>query len=312
MLEDQIGLEGPQYEVDIERGKIREFARAMGAPLEEFCTGRHPVVPPTFMVSLPYTWGYTLERPRGTAFKNIKHDLTVSLHAAEALTFHKAPPRAGEQLIAQARLSDVKRKTGRSGGDLVFLEMTTRYSDLDGNLRVEQKSTSVITEQEPGSGEWTIDLPVYDPSYTKLEIETPFRDIKRSKIQLLEVGKGPGQIRTPPLTQHDIVRFQSVVGEDDPLHYDQQWARKQGYPSVFALGMHQASQMAAYVSHWLPPERIRKFNVRFKNISWPGDRFVFNGYVEKIDTKNKLASIHLTCKRMGGDMINEAWATFEI
>ena len=31
--EDYIGLQGPEYDMDVERGKIREFARAMNAPL---------------------------------------------------------------------------------------------------------------------------------------------------------------------------------------------------------------------------------------------------------------------------------------
>ena len=38
-LADQVGLTGPEYEVDIERGKIREFSRAMQAQLPEFLDG---------------------------------------------------------------------------------------------------------------------------------------------------------------------------------------------------------------------------------------------------------------------------------
>ena len=35
-LEGYIGLTGPEYEMDVERGKIREFAKASHAPI------RHP------------------------------------------------------------------------------------------------------------------------------------------------------------------------------------------------------------------------------------------------------------------------------
>lgn len=85
-LEDQVGLTGPSYDVFIERGKIREFARAMDAPITEFMNSAEPVAPPTFLVCAPYTWGYTLERPRGTNFAEIDHDLSVSLHAEESFT----------------------------------------------------------------------------------------------------------------------------------------------------------------------------------------------------------------------------------
>ena len=87
ILQEHIGLTGPEYDVYIERGKIREFARAMQAPLAEFLEGDAPVVPATFLVCAPYTWGYTLERPRGTNFSRIDHDLTVSLHAEESFRF---------------------------------------------------------------------------------------------------------------------------------------------------------------------------------------------------------------------------------
>jgi len=61
---DFIGLTGPEYEMDVERGRIRDFAKAMSAPLPEFTTNRNPVIPATFLVTTPYTWGYSLERPR--------------------------------------------------------------------------------------------------------------------------------------------------------------------------------------------------------------------------------------------------------
>ena len=115
-LADQVGLSGPEYEVFIERGKIREFARAMDAPLSDFLDGSAPVIPPTFLVCAPYTWGYTLERPRGTVFAEIDHDLAVSLHAEESFVFHGVPPRAGERLVARPKLEKVWEKHGSSGG----------------------------------------------------------------------------------------------------------------------------------------------------------------------------------------------------
>ena len=81
---DFIGLTGPEYEMDIERGKIRDFARAMHAPLHEFIEGRNPLMPATFLITAAYTWGYSLERPRGTVFEQLDHDLSVPLHAEEA------------------------------------------------------------------------------------------------------------------------------------------------------------------------------------------------------------------------------------
>ena len=309
VLTDQVGLTGPDYEVDIERGKIREFARAMAAPLPEFVAGRTPVIPATFLVSVPYTWGYTLERPRGTVFETVEHDLTVSLHAEESFTFYGSPPSAGERLTARACLESVRQKHGRSGGTLTFLTVLTAYRDDDGSLRAEQRSVSVTTSQAPGSGGWDFELPDYRPDYSELERASPFAGLSRAGWAALVEGNGPGSIEAGPLLQQDVVRFQGVVGEDDPLHYDTTWALRQNYPSTFGLGMYQASLMAAYAAHWLPPETVRSYKIRFHDMTWPGDELVYAGTVLSKDERTHRADLHLTCTRNSGGLVTEARMT---
>lgn len=306
--EELVGRKGPDYEVVIERGKVREFARAMDAPLEAFMAGN--VIPATFLVSAPYTWGYTLERPRGTFFGEIEHDLSVPLHAEESFIFHGKPPSAGERLTARACLESVDRKTGRSGGEMTFLVMLTEYFGADGALRAEQRSTTVTTGQTPDDGTWEASSPAYDPDCGELEPASPFAGVIRQAFEAIAVGEGPQPVSLPPLTIQAIMRFQGVVGEDNPLHYDLVWAQKQGYPQVFALGMHQASQMAAYAAHWLPPEAVRGFRVRFKAIGWPGDRYVISGRITEKDASARTARLHLTCARTDGTLVNEAWMDF--
>ena len=310
-LIDQVGLTGPEYEVCIERGKIREFARAMDAPLPDFLSGTKPVIPPTFLVCAPYTWGYTLERPRGTVFSEIEHDLTVSLHAEESFIFHGSPPRAGDRLFARPSVEKVWEKQGGSGGKLTFITILNEYRDADGVLRAEQRSTSVTTEAAPGEGEWKPEIPKYDPHYRELERQSAFSGIERQELTDLRENSGPGKVGAEPLLKQEIVRFQGVVGEDDPLHHDPEWAAKNDYPSVFALGTHQASLMAAYASYWLSPENLRSFKVRFREVMWPGDAFVYDGIVDQLDVDAKTASLHLTCKRNCGTLVSEAWAKYD-
>ena len=135
--EDAIGLRGPEYEMDIERGKIREFAAAMNAPLPEFIDSQNPLIPATFLITAAYGWGYSLERPRGTAFEQLDHDLSVPLHAEESFTFHAALPRAGDRLICRATLENVWHKQGSRGGDLTFLTMLTEFRSEAGELIAE-------------------------------------------------------------------------------------------------------------------------------------------------------------------------------
>ena len=306
-LADHIGLTGPKFEVDIERGKIREFARAMSAPLPEFMTGANPIIPAMFLVSAPYTWGYTLERPRGTVFEKIGHNPAVSLHAEESFRFHGPLLRAGDRLTAVAKLEDVREKQGASGGELTFLTTLIEYRDKDGTLRAEQRTVGVVTADTPGSGEWSYDLPTYEPQYSSLDPRTPFAILKRSTFEDLQDGLGPGPVDAGPLTMQDIIRFQGVVGEDDPLHHDRKWAEQNGYPEVFGLGTYHASMMCSYAAHWIAPETVRSFKVRFCDVRWPGDRLSYEGKVISVDHAERLATLYLTCARANGDVVDEAW-----
>ncbi len=270
--EDSIGLTGPEYEMDIERGKIREFARAMHAPLPEYINGRNPVVPPTFLITAAYSWGYSLERPRGTVFEQIDHDFSVPLHAEESFTYHTALPGAGDRLICRASLENVWRKQGARGGELTFLTMLTEFRNQSGELIAEERSTTVTTDASPDGDDWQVKVPNYQPDYPEnLDPGDPFEHITRCSWEALAEGSSPGRIDTEPLRIGDIVRFQSVVGEDNPLHYDLTWANKLGYSNVFGLGSHQASILSAYAAHWIDPATIRYFKARFRNVFWPGE-----------------------------------------
>lgn len=310
--EDAIGLHGPEYQMDIERGKLRDFARAMNAPLPEYLEGDHPPVPATFLITAAYSWGYSLERPRGTAFEQIDHDLSVPLHAEESFTFHQALPRAGDRLNCRASLEKVWRKRGGRGGDLTFLTMLTEFRAEDGTLVAEERSTTVTTENAPDAGDWSVDIPQYQPDYpADLDPGDPFAHIKRVGWENLEVGSNPGIVDTGPLLIGDIVRFQSVVGEDNPLHYDLVWARKQGYPNVFGLGSHQASMLAGLAAHWLDPAAIRFFKARFRNVFWPGEPLSYqaevSGKYTDTESGHRIAELKLCCTRNKDDPVVDAW-----
>lgn len=302
-LGDHVGLVGAAYAVDIERGKIRDFARAMAAPLAEFIDCERPIAPATFLVHAPYTWGYTLERPRGSAFAAIDHDLTVSLHAEERFDFFGGPPRAGERLSARPRLESVSEKTGANGGRLTFMSVLNEYRDGDGRLRAQQRSLSVTTERTPDGKTWQAHPPAYEPDYADLEPASPFARISRAKISDLRCGDSPGAIAAGPLTMQQVVRFQGVVGEDDPHHYDAAWARANGYPAPFSLGMYHASLLAGYAHHWLDPAAVTSFAVRFCNLAWPGDRLIYEGRVSEIDRQRGDCLIELTCTRQDSEDI---------
>lgn len=314
--QDFIGLTGPDYEMDIERGKIRSFARAMNAPIPDFVEGENPVIPATFLVTAGYSWGYTLERPRGTVLEQVDHDLSIPLHAEEAYVFHGPPPRAGDRLTCRTSLEDVRTKSGAKGGELTFLTMLTEFRNHSGNLVAEQRATTVTTGQSPEEGDWNVSVPDYEPHYDlDLDPGDPFEHIKRAAWAGLVEGAGPGKVDTGPLTLLDMVRFQGVEGEDNPLHYDKDWAAANGYPGLFGLGMHQASVLVSYAAHWLDPAAVRSFKARFRNVYWCGDPLSYDGTVARMymgeETGHNMVDLALSCTR-NGDPIVDVWMTLDL
>jgi hypothetical protein len=140
-----VGKEGAPFEVVVERGKIREFARATRATHAEYF-GDAPVAPPTFLTTM-FFWeeGITEANP----WHHVKLDQKRGMHAEQEYVFHGPPPRAGTKLVARSRIESVFDKEGRRGGKLTFAVMVTEFRDESGKLVAEARMTGVETEKPP-------------------------------------------------------------------------------------------------------------------------------------------------------------------
>lgn len=146
---DAVGMTGPEFEVVIERGKIKELARASGSSHPAYLTHASPVVPPTYLASVAYLWGYTFEYPENTPFANVELDRSVLLHGGEECEFFGPPPRAGTRLTAQPRIADVQTKQGKKGGQLTFITAETTFTNDAGERVAVTRTTYVHTEEAP-------------------------------------------------------------------------------------------------------------------------------------------------------------------
>jgi hypothetical protein len=138
---------GAPFDMVVEVGKIREFARATRSTNPEYLTGDDPVSPVTFLVTSTF-WQDPDSPPVVTGFSNYER----VLHGAQEFVFFGEPPRAGTRLSVQARPGPTYEKTGRRGGVMKFAEMITEYRDEAGTLVAEARGTVIETSQPPTSG----------------------------------------------------------------------------------------------------------------------------------------------------------------
>jgi acyl dehydratase len=112
-------------------------------------------------------------------------------------------------------------------------------------------------------------------------------------------GMDFGPIVFGPLKRDDFVAYAEASGDDNPIHQDEEYAKAQGAPTVFAMGMLSAGMLAHAVSDWFGgPQHIKRFKVRFTTRVWAGDELVCNAKVVSIDD-NGLINVTLEAWRRG-------------
>lgn len=127
----------------IERGKIREFARATQSRNPAY-DGPDAVILPTFLTTAGNFWS-TGARPIG----ELGFDLRRVLHGEEEFEFFGPLPRAGQTLTAASRLGEQWEKEGKRGGVMRFAKLVTEYRDQAGELVAEQRTTIIETAKPP-------------------------------------------------------------------------------------------------------------------------------------------------------------------
>lgn len=146
VAKSSLGAQGTVFEMDMERGKIFEFARAVLSDDPDHCTGEHPVIPPTFL-STTLHWEKRCEG--ANPWSQVQMSEERGMHAEQEYIFHGPPPRAGDRLFAQAKITEITDKQSRSGAVLTFVKMVTEFRDADGKLVAESILTGVERQPPP-------------------------------------------------------------------------------------------------------------------------------------------------------------------
>jgi hypothetical protein len=135
-----LGRIGEPFAMSIERGKVVEFARATRSANPAYLDDPQPVVPPTFLTTMAF-WQTADSDP----WTSVDVDPARGLHAEQEYVFHGPPPRAGDRLVAQSRITEIYQKEGRRGGTMTFAVMVTEFRDESGRLVAEARLTGVET-----------------------------------------------------------------------------------------------------------------------------------------------------------------------
>ena len=83
------------------------------------------------------------------------------------------------------------------------------------------------------------------------------------------------------ISRTHIIKYVGAGGDFQPIHHDEEYAKKAGLPSIFANGLMHGGMLARVVTDWAGDAVIKNYKLRFKAIVWPNDTLVFKGQVLK-------------------------------
>lgn len=83
------------------------------------------------------------------------------------------------------------------------------------------------------------------------------------------------------VTRSDIVRYAGAGGDFNPIHHDDDYARRAGFPSVFAMGLMHGSFLTRVLYDASSPLAVKRYRIRFTRPVFPGDELTGGGVVEE-------------------------------
>ena len=139
------GKEYAPYVVHVERGKIKEFARAIGDLSPFYLDDEVGRASPWGDIIAPPTFAITFRDERadtGALLKDLGTDISRILHGEQEFEHYK-PIRPGDTLLCRGRISDVYEKSGKSG-PMAFVVRETTVTDADTEVVARVRGITVV------------------------------------------------------------------------------------------------------------------------------------------------------------------------
>ena len=103
--------------------------------------------------------------------------------------------------------------------------------------------------------------------------------MKTLKFDDVEVGDRIPDLVKGPVTRAEIALFASPSGDHNPIHLDDEAARKGGLPGVIVHGMLNMAYLGQLLTAIAPQSSLREFGARFLAMAFPGDVITCSGEV---------------------------------
>ena len=121
----------------------------------------------------------------------------------------------------------------------------------------------------------------------------------------LDVGTERTETMVEKVDRAMFVRYAGASGDFNPIHWNEDFAKSAGYPTVFAQGMFTAGVLATFLTNWVGEENVRRFRTRFVGQVWPGEQILCTARVTEVSDGSAEVELSVTNekgeKKIDGD-----------
>lgn len=139
-----IGKEYPPYSFEVEKGKVREFARAIGDNNPVFHDENAAKAAGFEGLALPPTFPTVCAMFGGTMMKiigDLKINMAKMLHGGQQYEYLKAI-KPGDTVTGKTKIANIFEKSGK-GGTMDFIVLETTYTNQNGEKVLVDTSTLI-------------------------------------------------------------------------------------------------------------------------------------------------------------------------
>ncbi|HVL32830.1 MAG TPA: MaoC family dehydratase N-terminal domain-containing protein [Actinomycetota bacterium] len=140
-----IGTEMGGTTMEVERGKIMEFAKAILDESPSYFEDPTPMTPPTYSMAIAH-WPAPATGGQGQQLAKLGLDLLRVLHAGQDFEY-LGEIRAGDTLTTRSKIVDIYEKEGKRGGTMMFVKSETTFTNQRGEDVLKSTMTLVQTSK---------------------------------------------------------------------------------------------------------------------------------------------------------------------
>lgn len=131
---------------------------------------------------------------------------------------------------------------------------------------------------------------------------------------IMEFIIGQSAYITKTINKDDVILFGELVGDKNPIHFDDEFAKKSQFGKCIVQGMFGASLISAVLGTKLPGPGVIYLGqtLRFTAPMYIGDTITANVIIVKIREDKPIITLETNCKNQNGNVVIEGEAVLKI